>query len=560
VRAGSWVSLVFFAAGAPVFAAPAAPRIFHSPPACIVRSSSGFPVVRAKVAFPNPTPGTVKIILPTRDGGFSELELAESGEAYEAVLPRPEAGAQELIYLLEASNGASETTTHPPFRIPIVEEPSECTGEAAPQSEGPPGVPVAEEEEKSKKRRGLWLALGAAAGAVAGLGFLSGGGEEATPPPEPPGPPPPPPPPPPPGPAQAPAEACFELPSSERVGVQVRMDASCSSPRGSLFYQWRLGDGRTREGRVINPIYDTPGLYTVELTVSRLTPVGDEGDVDRLEKPILIVASSPTPSPPAAPADIALSKTGALSSRIVDGVLEFHIAYTLQISNLGPGPADDVELVDPLAVDLRTTSVVASTGSCDVAGTVVTCRLGRLTAGAVATVRLDVDVRPGIPENTVVTNTATVQSATSDPSPSNNQATETMVLRRPSPLTAEAAAPISESVASFLSKLSSSRGDGSASGTVRVQESAVDVVNDRTSFHHRFRVRSFPEPIVVEAVVQRAPEESIWRFDFSSDSRFVLGSIEVLEGNVLGLESRTITFRLAGEPGERIRFSCRIRE
>jgi uncharacterized repeat protein (TIGR01451 family) len=344
------------------------------------------------------------------------------------------------------------------------------------------------------------------------------------------------------------------------VGASVRIDASCSSPRGWIAYSWRLGDGRTREGRVINPIYGAPGLYFVELTVSRLETSGEggEGDLDRLEKPILIIAGAPTAPPPDGTgpgADLAVSKSGQLTSTIVDGVLEFHIAYTLQVTNLGPNPARAVELRDALAADLTPTALTSSTGSCGVAAGVVTCDLGTLAAGGAATVRLDVDVRPGVAENTVVTNTATVQSASGDPAPSNNQSTETTVLLRPSPLITDGRRSRLESTASFVSTLSSPRGDGATSGAIRIGEIRSDFVNDTASFHHRFRSPS--ESIVVEGVIQRASGESRWRFDFSSDPRFAPGSVEVQQGEVLGVEGGTLTFRLGGQPGERIRFSYR---
>jgi uncharacterized repeat protein (TIGR01451 family) len=245
-----------------------------------------------------------------------------------------------------------------------------------------------------------------------------------------------------------------------------------------------------------------------------------------------------------------------LTSKIVDGVLEFHIAYTLQVTNLGPNAAGAVELRDALAADLTPTSLTSSTGSCGVVARVVTCDLGTLTAGSAATVRLEVDVRPGVPENTVVTNAATVQSVSADPAPSNNQAIETTVLLRPSPLAIDGGRTRSESTGSFVSTLSSPRGDGSTSGTIRVGQSHSDIVNDTSSFHHRFRSPS--ESIVVEGVIQRGSPESRWRFDFSSDPRFAPGSIEVQQGEVLGVEGGTVTFRLGGQPGERIRFSYRL--
>jgi hypothetical protein len=227
------------------------------------------------------------------------------------------------------------------------------------------------------------------------------------------------------------------------------------------------------------------------------------------------------------------------------------------VTNLGPNPAGSVTLRDPLAADLTPTSLISSTGSCDVVARVVTCDLGTLTAGAVATVRLEVDVRPGVAENTVVTNTATVQSAAGDLAPSNNQATETTVLVRPLALATDGSSSSwSESTASFVSTLSSPRGDGSTSGTIRISQSSSDVVNDTASFHHRFRSPS--KSVVVEGVIQRVSGESRWIFDFSSDPRFAPGSLEVQQGEVLGLESQTLTFRLGGQPGERIRFSYRL--
>ena len=571
MRVCSVLGLVAVSAGAPVSAGAETPsRILHEPPECVARSAPGLPLIRATLAPPDQPTATVRIHL--RGGEQRELyrlDLRETEGAFEAILPRPGPDTLELVYFLEVVDASFSTTTTPEFRMPVVQGLAECPGAAVLESGGAPAAALQsppdepeepeEPEEKESKSRAVLIALGAAAAAGVGLGLLSGGGEVPPTEPETPAPPPAPPsPPPPPIPTPASVQACFELPRSERVGAPVRIDASCSSPRGSIAYAWRLGDGRTREGRVINPIYRAPGLYIVELTVSRLEPAG-EGDVDRLEKPLLISAEAPTAPPPSGTepvADLSVSKSGQLTSRIVDGVLEFHIAYTLQVTNLGPNPASSVRIRDPLAADLTPTSLTSSRGSCGLAAGVVTCDLGTVTAGGVATVRLEVDVRPGVAENTVVTNTATVQSAAADPAPSNNQATETTVLRRPSPLTTDGSSSWSESTVSFVSTVSSERGGGSTWGTIRIGESSGAVVNDTASFHHRFRSRS--ESIVVEGVIERASGESRWGFDFSSDPRFAPGSIEVQQGEVLGLESRTLTFRLGGQPGERIRFSYRL--
>jgi hypothetical protein len=520
------------------------PRIVHDAPACIVRSTSGFPVVRVTIAPPHATAERVRIhVRATEHPRFFPIDLVEKDGSWEAALPEPGPDTNELVYFLQVVNQSVPVVETPEYRVRLVEQMASDCSTGQPAQSGPP-----EEEQKKKKKSGLYWAIGAAVGAGLGLGLLSTGGEEETspgppmPPPEPPSPPEPPIPPTPPA-----VEACFDIPRSERVGVPVRIDASCSSPRGSLRYEWRLGDGRSREGRVINPVYGSPGLYIVELTVFRLESAGGGENEDRLEKPLLIVAPPPEP---ASAADLALSKSGLLSSRIVDGVLEFHLAYTLRVTNLGPGPAAGIELRDPLAADLTPTALVPSVGTCQTVSGLATCDLGTIAAGGVATVRLEVDVRPGVAENTLVTNTATVSSPTADPALSNNTATETTLLVRPSTLSR------ADSTSRFLSTLSSRIGDGSTSGVIRIAGGSGDVVNDTSPFEHRFR--SSPESIVVEATILSAAGEARWRFDFSADPRFAPGSIDVRQGEVLSRETNAVTFRLSGQPGERVRFLYRL--
>jgi uncharacterized repeat protein (TIGR01451 family) len=440
----------------------------------------------------------------------------------------PSAGSAEILYSIEAQDGESRGAT-PELHIRVEQEAAECE---------PKRPPV------------FWLALGAAGGAALGIAILSGGQEE-TGAPEPPAPSPPviPPVEPPSPPALETVSACFDIPPAGEVGVPVRIDGSCSLPRGSIAYEWSLGDGRRRDGRVITPSYSAPGLYLVELRVVRLTGAASADDEDRLEKTLLIVEPRTPPDGPTA--DLAIEKLGVLSSRIVDGVLHFHISYTLTVSNRGSHTATRVTVRDSLMNDLTPVSSTPSQGTCSVLGRDISCLLDSLLPGARATVSLEVDVRPGVPENTSVANTAIAETATPDPAPANNRDTETTLLIRPPTLRS-----FEPFESTFVSTIETARRDGSASGGVRVNEGPLDSVNDATSYRHRARAAS--DEVLVEGSLQSAVQ-GVWRFDLGSDGRVIPGSIQVLEGQVLAREPLGIHFRLSGQIGERVRFTYRHR-
>lgn len=63
-----------------------------------------------------------------------------------------------------------------------------------------------------------------------------------------------------------------------------------------------------------------------------------------------------------------------------------------------------------------------------------------------------------------------------------------------------------------------------------------------------------PGPHEIEGVVLRSPGESgLWSLDFSGTSAFREGTLRVLQGTVLAMGQRTVTFRLSGQPEERLR-------
>jgi uncharacterized repeat protein (TIGR01451 family) len=105
------------------------------------------------------------------------------------------------------------------------------------------------------------------------------------------------------------------------------------------------------------------------------------------------------------------------------------LTYEVTITNNGPSDAVDVALLDTLPPQVTFVGATISNGS----GTcvlliappnTVSCDLGTLSPGSFVTVFIVVLVDPATPHGTVLSNTVTVSSATGDPVPGNNTATE----------------------------------------------------------------------------------------------------------------------------------------
>ena len=128
------------------------------------------------------------------------------------------------------------------------------------------------------------------------------------------------------------------------------------------------------------------------------------------------------PPPPPALADLALTKIDSSDPVIVGDVF----AYTMSVTNNGPGTANGVVVSDTLPAGVTFIQAAPSQGACS-STTTVTCNLGSLTNGATATVKLYV-----IPTAAgVLSNTASVTGTNSDPNNANNQATESTTVNLP---------------------------------------------------------------------------------------------------------------------------------
>ena len=107
-----------------------------------------------------------------------------------------------------------------------------------------------------------------------------------------------------------------------------------------------------------------------------------------------------------------------------------NLTYTVTVNNAGPGAAISAQWNDTLPAGTTFVSLNTVAGwSCTTpavgsAGT-VTCNMASVPAASSAGFSLVVTVAPATPSGTVLTNTVTVSSATSDPTPGSNSATTT---------------------------------------------------------------------------------------------------------------------------------------
>jgi uncharacterized repeat protein (TIGR01451 family) len=126
-------------------------------------------------------------------------------------------------------------------------------------------------------------------------------------------------------------------------------------------------------------------------------------------------------------ADLSVVKTGpAQQGAGVD------ISYAITVSNSGPSDAASVVLNDAIPDNTTFVSFTQDTGptfTCStpsVGGTgAVSCSLASLANGTTATFTLVVNVNALTTEGTIITNTASVSTTTSDPNQANNSSTVT---------------------------------------------------------------------------------------------------------------------------------------
>lgn len=155
-----------------------------------------------------------------------------------------------------------------------------------------------------------------------------------------------------------------------------------------------------------------------------------------------------------------------------------NVTYTLTVVNNGAGAPATTTVTDALPAGTTFASCAASNGGvCGGTGNNRTITFSALGSGATATVILVATVDPSVPNGTVLSNTATISSASPDPNTSNNSATATVTVASTPP---PAAAPIASLSTTALDFGTQQVGTSSGPQTVTVTNTGTATLSIST--------------------------------------------------------------------------------
>jgi uncharacterized repeat protein (TIGR01451 family) len=185
-----------------------------------------------------------------------------------------------------------------------------------------------------------------------------------------------------------------------------------SMPPGSAFFQITVDT---------SPSTPAGTIITNTATVSSSTPDPDSAN-----------NSATTNTTVSASANLDVFKTEG-ADPVAAGAL---LTYTIQVFNNGFSDAQSVTLSDDVPANTTLVSFTAPAGWSVTAppsgGTgTITASLANMPTGSSGTFNLAVAVNPSTPGGTIITNTATISSTTTDPDPEFDVATETTTVSTP---------------------------------------------------------------------------------------------------------------------------------
>ena len=125
-------------------------------------------------------------------------------------------------------------------------------------------------------------------------------------------------------------------------------------------------------------------------------------------------------------ADVGVAKSAESAQATAGGPL----IYDMRVTNDGPSDAQGVSLTDGLPTGTTFVSAVVETGTCSGSAGALSCAFGTLPAGQETNVKLTVLLDPGLADQSVLTNAATVASTTADANTANNTGSATTIVVR----------------------------------------------------------------------------------------------------------------------------------
>jgi uncharacterized repeat protein (TIGR01451 family) len=209
---------------------------------------------------------------------------------------------------------------------------------------------------------------------------------------------------------------CTTLPAVGGTGA-----ISCCPGAGGVCSGAAVPSGTNAQLPLIVKVNAGTASGTVISNTANIAPTtNDVNPANNTSKATTIVAS---PSQ----ADVAIVKTAA-PQPVDQGAT---LTYALQVTNNGPAVAQNVNVSDPLPSQVSFVSVSTTQGTCSQSAGTVGCSLGSVSVGGLVIITINTTATALFSSSTLVPNTATVDSSTSDPNPNNNFSTVISTIQAP---------------------------------------------------------------------------------------------------------------------------------
>jgi len=197
---------------------------------------------------------------------------------------------------------------------------------------------------------------------------------------------------------------CTTLPAVGGTGA-----ISCCPGAGGVCSGAAIPSGTTAQLPLVVKVNAATASGTVISNTANIAPTTNDVNVANNTSTATTIVASPTQ------ADVAIVKTAA-PQPVDQGAT---LTYTLQVTNNGPAVAQNVNVSDPLPSQVTFVSVSTTQGTCTQAAGTVSCSLGSVSVGGLVTITISTTAVT-FSSSSLVVNTASLGSSTSDPNMSNN--------------------------------------------------------------------------------------------------------------------------------------------
>jgi uncharacterized repeat protein (TIGR01451 family) len=209
---------------------------------------------------------------------------------------------------------------------------------------------------------------------------------------------------------------CATLPAVGGTGA-----ISCCPGAGGVCSGTAVPSGTTAQLPLVVKVIASTASGTVISNTANIGPTTNDLNVANNTSTATTIVASPSQ------ADVAIVKTAA-PQPVDQGAT---LTYTLQVTNNGPAVAQNVNVSDPLPSQVAFVSVSTTQGACTQSAGTVSCSLGSVSVGGLVIITITTTATANFSTSSLVLNTATVSSSTSDPNSANNFSSTISTIQAP---------------------------------------------------------------------------------------------------------------------------------